>query len=613
MQKLWISFIIFFVIGCQEPLKIGSKPFSEQLILGEVIAQLAEHEGVAVKRMIPYGETRDCIQGLTSGQLDVYVEYTGTGLMILGQPSLHDKEKAFTIVQKQFAEIDVHWQKRLGFANNYVLVIRRSQAVSDGIENIANLANLSSLRISCDLDFTKRPLDGLAAMLRRYGLKTDNVIIEDDKSAMYRALLNGEVDVAIGYSTDGQIDAFDFKVVEDNLHFFPVYEAVPVVNKSALTKYPKLQSTLEKLENLIDEKTMRSMNRQVELEGVHYRDVARQFLRENKLIPNDKKGAKNKYKNLVFAVENLDELSGAAGKAQQVIHKVFRGRHLKLERCASPRKALIDGKARIALMGAESFFDINKVVQNRKKGIEAVAAVGYKMCHVVMRKDHSFQSFSDIKSIATDEKGTGSYTMAQVLLKAFQLEDKVKITTGELDESFQKLQQKEIDCVVLLLPQKHARLTKLLEKDLYKLFSLDEWKKLNFQFRFPFLRLSRIPKDTYLGQNIPIETLSSQIVLAGPAKKKEFLGDAGPATAIYNKAQPLSNLSILTLNKQLQNEELDPILPVAKILQSQTKKRVTSISSYESSLANMLVIIAIIYLIFLFLKEESIDEANEAS
>lgn len=608
MQKYWICLVVFVLMcGCKEPIKVGAKTFSEQLVLAEIMAQLLENENIVVKRAIPYGNTRDCIQGLTSGQLDIYAEYTGTGLMILGEPSLTNREKAFTRVKEQFASLGVEWQPRLGFANNYVLVMRRDQSVSQKVEKMADLSNAKNLRIGCDEDFTKRPLDGLSAMLRRYGLKTTETMVEDDKSILYRALLDGKIDVVVGYSTDGHIEAFNLKTLEDNLHFFPVYEAAPIVSKKTLTRYPQIAELLKKLSGLIDEKTMRAMNRQVELDGVHYRDVASQFLRKHKLIPQQE-NKKNKYKQLSFAIENLDELSGMAGKAQQVIHKVFRGRRLKLERCASPSNLLASGKARIALVGAESFFDIDRVVQNRKTTIEAVAPVGYKMCHIIMRKDHKYNSFSEMRAIATDAENTGSHTMVRVLVKAFQLQDKVKIISGTLEEQMQSLQEKKVDCIVLLVAQNHAQLTKMLEKHSCTLFALDEWKKMNFQFRFPFLRLSRIPANTYVNQTTPVETLSSQVVLAGPRNNKEFLGDAGPVTAMYNKAQPLSDLSVLKLNEHLKNNEsLDPILPKAKILQAQSDKKQTTITSYESSFANLFVIIAIVYLIYLFLKEETVE------
>ncbi|BBM86466.1 ABC transporter permease [Candidatus Uabimicrobium amorphum] len=305
MQKYWICLLIFALLcGCKEPVKIGAKTFSEQLVLAEIMAQLLENENIAVKRVIPYGNTRDCIQGLTSGQLDIYTEYTGTGLMILGEPSLSDREKAFSRVKEQFANLGVAWQARLGFANNYVLVMRRDQSIAQKIETMTDLTNVQSLRIGCDEDFTKRPLDGLSAMLRRYGLKTAQTIVEDDKSILYRALLDGEVDIVIGYSTDGQIEAFNLKTLSDNLRFFPVYEAAPIVHNKTLKRYPGINNILGKLAGLIDEKTMRAMNKQVELEGVHYRDVASQFLRKNKLIPEEE-NKKTSIKNFPLRLKIL--------------------------------------------------------------------------------------------------------------------------------------------------------------------------------------------------------------------------------------------------------------------------------------------------------------------
>ncbi|MCK5877998.1 MAG: hypothetical protein KAG43_10205, partial [Candidatus Marithrix sp.] len=288
MKKLLTYLLLMLVIiGCSKsrPLHIGSKDFTEQFILAEMVAQLLEDEKIAVKRSFPYGDTFSLLEAIKHGDLDIYVEYNGTGLIMLGQPPVNDGDKAFKKVKELFQPLGLEWLDRLGFANNYVLLMRRDRALGLKISKISDLANIpDGIKLAVDSEFISRPLDGLAALQRRYGLNMLPVVKNKDTAVIYKALLDGKVDVAEGYSTEGRIEDFGLTVLEDDLEFFPVYQPSPLVRSSTLEHNPKLRPILKKLSGLIDTTSMRQMNREVELEGQDYQIVARDFLIKHQLI-----------------------------------------------------------------------------------------------------------------------------------------------------------------------------------------------------------------------------------------------------------------------------------------------------------------------------------------
>ncbi len=605
---VFLSVVGIFLSGCRDPLRVGSKEFTEQLILAEIIAQLAEHQGVPVKRMIPYGDTLNCIEGLKENDLDVYVEYSGTGLLILGQPPLTQGDKSFAMVQDLYSPMKLEWKDRFGFANNYILVVKRDYAQAHNLKKISDLVKLEDqVKFGCDKSFPTRPLDGYAALLRRYGITSEHSpVLEDDKSILYHSLLDEKINVAVGYSTDGQIEVFNLVALQDDLGFFPVYEAAPLVRQEALKKHPSLESILDSLAGRIDTEKMREMNRQVELDGESYKTVASQFIEEEKLVPANSRKKKTS-QELVVAIENLDELGGMAGKAQRAIRKTFPGRRLNIVRTAKPGNLVIKKEARIALMGAESFFttDENDFLAKRISGLEAIAPVGYRMCHVLVHKDSSQESFSQVTKIGAGLPQSSSHRITKALLRILNMKEKATLVTGSLTDLSTKLKNKKIEALVLMVAPGNSKLTSLLREGNFKLLSLEEITQHNFQFKYPFLRLARIPINTYPQQMIPLETVSCQVVLVGPAAPKDFVGDVGPVSISYQ--QPLSESSVRKINQELGGiEPVDPILPVGKALKQKSKRRSQSTigTSYEASFINFVVILSLIYLFYLFLKED---------
>lgn len=269
----------------QEPVVVGSKPFAENLLLAEVFAQLLESRSLEVDRRPGLGATEIAFQALRNGEIDVYPEYTGTGLLvILGEDATGGKDEVSRRVAREFRRRwGVRWLPGLGFQNTYAVAVRRTTADSLRLVTLSDLARAApGIVAGFTPDFIGRS-DGLVGLREAYGMAFGEVrpLLQAVK---YRALAEGEVDVIDGYSTDGALDRDDLVVLEDDGGFFPPYEAAPLVGERIATRRPEVISALTELAGLLSERVMRSANRRAEVDGVAVRAVARDLLVELGLI-----------------------------------------------------------------------------------------------------------------------------------------------------------------------------------------------------------------------------------------------------------------------------------------------------------------------------------------
>ncbi len=267
------------------PVVIASKQFGESYVLAEMFAQLLEARGFGVDRRPGLGSTEVSFEALRTGAIDVYPEYTGTGLLaILGETPEGSRQAAFSRVATVFeTRYGVHWLPPLGFENTYAIAVRRVTADSLGLATLSDLAREGGdLVAGFSPDFIGRE-DGLPGLERVYGLVPRGVrsLLQAVK---YEAVASGGVDVIDGYSTDGFIDRYDLVVLEDDRGFFPPYEAAPLVGADLWTERPDVVAALTELSGRIDEAIMRSWNRRLEVEQVDVAVVARDALAELGLI-----------------------------------------------------------------------------------------------------------------------------------------------------------------------------------------------------------------------------------------------------------------------------------------------------------------------------------------
>ena len=261
---------------------VGSKNFTEQLVLGELLAQVLEtHIHVPVERRFYLAGTYICQQAILAGRIDLYVEYTGTALAaILKQPVLSDSNAVLEIVRKQYQRrFNLTVLPSLGFNNSFAIAMRGDEASAAGITNLSDLAAHSpQMRIGVGYEFLERP-DGFPGLARTYGLRFAAPPSVMDLGLLYRALQARQVDVVAGSNTDGMIAALGLKVLEDDKHYFPPYDAVPIVRPEALQQIGGMGAALEQLDGRISTQDMRRMNYAVDGEKRDVSDVVHDFLK----------------------------------------------------------------------------------------------------------------------------------------------------------------------------------------------------------------------------------------------------------------------------------------------------------------------------------------------
>lgn len=269
------------VHGATEPIVVASKNFNESYILGEMAAQLLEHAGFVVDRRFGLGGTLVCFRALAAGEVDLYVEYTGTlSQAILNLPPEADLAR----LRRAMAERGLEVLAPLGFDNTYALVMKRQRAEALGIGAIDDLAAHPELRVVLSHEFLERS-DGWPGLSASYRLELPVSGIEHGLA--YQALEQGTIDVTDAYSTDGEVERYDLTVLEDTRGFFPEYLAVPVV-RSDLP--PGAVRALQPLAGRLDDATMQALNAAVVFEGRSFAEVANGFLAAEGLVETREAG-----------------------------------------------------------------------------------------------------------------------------------------------------------------------------------------------------------------------------------------------------------------------------------------------------------------------------------
>ncbi len=265
----------------RRPVVIASKPFGESYLLAEIFAQLLESRGIAVARRPGLGATEVAFAALRAGAIDVYPEYTGTGLLaILHQPLHGGPEEVFATVAREFADrYGVRWLPPLGFQNSYAIAVRLETARRYHLRALSDLARVAP-RLAAGLspDFIGRP-DGLRGLEEAYGIRFASVR-PLAQALKYRALATGGVEVVDGYATDGLIARYGLVVLADDRHFFPPYEAAALVSARIQAEAPRVIAVLTELSGRLSVELVRSLNARVEVEHEPVRRVAADALRE---------------------------------------------------------------------------------------------------------------------------------------------------------------------------------------------------------------------------------------------------------------------------------------------------------------------------------------------
>lgn len=289
-RRSFLAALALALAGCRPAhsgITVGSKNFTEQLVLGELLAQYIEslHQAPVDRRFYLAG-TYICQQSLLTGHIDLYVEYTGTALAaVLKEKPASDPQQVFSTVQAQYKQrfgLDV--LPSLGFDNSFAMVMRGADARSMNLSRLSQLGQYSSrLRMGVGYEFLERA-DGYPGLVKAYGLHFAESPRVMDLGLLYRALQSRQVDIVAGSNTDGLIAALDLVVLEDDLHYFPPYEAVPIVRPEALQRFPGIKSGVTALAGKITAADMRKLNYAVDGEKKDAAEVVRKYLQEKKLV-----------------------------------------------------------------------------------------------------------------------------------------------------------------------------------------------------------------------------------------------------------------------------------------------------------------------------------------
>lgn len=285
---------IFAQDGDRPEVTVGSHNYSEQFIIAEMAGLLLEEAGFPVQYEHNLAGTVVLHEGLLAGDLDLYFEYLGGGLNILGEeyndlveegtPAEEAQEIIYEHVKKRYAEEwNLHWLDPIGINNTYAIALRREDAEEMGVTKISELEPFAAdLSLAGSQEFIVR-IDGLPGMQEAYGFEFGDPR-GMESGLMYTALENGDVDVISAFSTDGRIPALDFVLLEDDLAFFPPYHASPVVRGELLESVPDAEEIINQMGGLLDNTIMAELNFRVDDGGEEPRDVAKDFLTQEGLI-----------------------------------------------------------------------------------------------------------------------------------------------------------------------------------------------------------------------------------------------------------------------------------------------------------------------------------------
>jgi osmoprotectant transport system substrate-binding protein len=284
-------------VGCgggggeeQAPIAVSSKAWTEQLILGNITLQYLEAKGYAVEDRTGLGDTQMLRPAMDAGEIDTYWEYTGTTLMVnMESEVITDPKACYDAVKAWDKENNnVTWLDPGAANNTYVLMVRDDFAKEHGINTISDLGDYikggNTVVFGSNINFLERK-DGIEGVEGMYGFTFDRDNVKSMSAGLtYEALKNGQLDVAMGFGTDGRIPAMNLKVLEDNMQFFPVYNPAPIIRQEVLDANPNLAADLNALAAVMTDEILQEMNKQVDVDQMEPEEVATEFLKAQGFI-----------------------------------------------------------------------------------------------------------------------------------------------------------------------------------------------------------------------------------------------------------------------------------------------------------------------------------------
>ena len=289
--------VLALVAGCgssgasrDNTITVGSKDFTENIVLGEMVAQMVEaHTDLKVERKLNLGGTKVNFDGIRSKNrdLDIYVEYDGTGygVHLKIEDPITDPDAVYDLVKGRFEqEFKLTWSQPFGFNNTYALAMPRKVAEQYNIKTYTDLtAHSDKFVFGTTNEFMGRAADGFNPLVATYGFKFKDVKTMQT-GLRYLAIEKGEVQVMDAYATDGKLKEFDMVVLEDDKKFFPPYNGAAIVRMDTLEKHPEVMVAINKLAGMLDDETMQEINYRIDVKTESVQAVAKDFLKSKGLI-----------------------------------------------------------------------------------------------------------------------------------------------------------------------------------------------------------------------------------------------------------------------------------------------------------------------------------------
>lgn len=268
---------------------VGGKDFTEQQILSKIASIYLKENGYEVEEASNMGSTV-VRSALENGQIDMYWEYTGTALVVFQKQQVEtDPEAAYEKVKETDKANGLAWLNKANFNNTYAILMKQEKAEELGIHSISDLAKYMNekpdeLKFASNAEFYARE-DGIKGLEKHYGFKFPaKNVVKMDSGLLYNALKDGQVDVSVGFATDGRIKGFNLVALEDDQLFFPAYNAAPVVRQEIIDKYPEVAELLNTIAGKLDTETMMELNYSVDVEHKEVSTVAREWLQQQGLV-----------------------------------------------------------------------------------------------------------------------------------------------------------------------------------------------------------------------------------------------------------------------------------------------------------------------------------------
>jgi len=575
----WLVALCLLIAACQQgpaDLSIGLSPTTEQAIVAHMARYVIESTTNVLVQMVECQNSYDCAGDLVSERIDLMVEYSAGGYMFQRHLA-QTHEGSLAEVQKLYEPLGFQWLDVLGFENGYLLVVPGTQAKSLGLHSITDLNTLEGgVRIAASSSYSRRPVDGLPELLRHYGIRLrGEALLIDDSFKRLLALHDGLADVAIIRATDGALRDISLTVLADDLDFYPQYDAAIVMLTGTVNSHPQVIDALGRLAGQLSSETMQGLNYQVDIEGLTPEMVASRFLRDAKLVETDALSVTRKAE-MIVAYDSDERVGALTTFVIRVVREVFPDHQVILSRTEDAVEAVAQGKARLAIIGADRFFPKTRdqLFGERDDRIEAAAVLGSGYFHLIRRREHEAPQNVLSGNIGVDVLGSDRARLASMILQTVKKEPTVFATKDDLVEM---LKSREIDGALIFAVLGESDIDRALTDTTLTVRSLPKGLIKNLP---PYFSPVRIPHDTYPGQADEIDTVGIQVVLAGPSPSiiAGPLG-GGPAAALLTQNLTFSVEQADALAKAIGNPEPpDPILPsvwVRSLVDSQESGQLT--------------------------------------